>query len=210
MGKRSVCAHRSWAVVGWLFLCAGSVGCASTELTPDALHALGAEDPEAVTALVRWKRGIDSANDFLASDFSQTLPAGRFQLAGDGMRFVTEDAVYPIGVHVLPMSIPFGPDAQERSWGFVIGRKGDGDPLYANSMFRDDGCDWMHTIHVGGLVLHETAHVVFDVGTVGFWKGVAYYLEQIFLLRYRTHSAERLPFAVTDEYYAWVSETREF
>jgi hypothetical protein len=48
---------------------------------------------------------------------------------------------------------------------------------------------------VGSLfvILHETTHVVFRHGTVGFWNGVAYYLEAIFLFRANDHSAERRP-----------------
>jgi hypothetical protein len=97
--------------------------------------------------------------------------------------------------------------AQERSWGFVVGRRGEGDPLVANSLFRDAGDDWRHRVRVAALILHEATHVVYDVGTVGFWKGLAYYLEALFLFRYRNHSGERAPFATTEEFNRWAEET---
>jgi hypothetical protein len=53
---------------------------------------------------------------------------------------------------------------------------------------------------IAELTLHETTHVVYREGTVGFWKGVEYYLETIFLLRYSTHSAERHPNATSEEF----------
>ena len=37
-------------------------------------------------------------NEFLASDWRRTLPAGRFELAPDGMRFVTAQGTWPIAV----------------------------------------------------------------------------------------------------------------
>jgi hypothetical protein len=186
--------------------------CTSTTVPPDALAALAAEDERAARALAHWEQGVQFANAFLASDESVTLPSGRFELTGDGLRYVTETEAHPIEVRVRwsPAVSWFGIDGQERSWGFAVGRRGEGDALYANSLFRDDGHDWSHPVHVGGLMLHETAHVVFDVGALGFWKGTAYCLEMLLLFRYRDHSGERLPYAVTDEYHGWVQANVEF
>ena len=185
------------------------VACSSPPITPAALRELAPEDPRAEQALELWRQGIELANGFLASEHRTILAPGRIELDETGMRYVTADDVQPIEVRQTTwgsICLTFGFDAQERSWGFVVGGRGEGDALYANSLFLDAGDDWRHPALVASLVLHELTHTVEGVGTVGFWKGFAYYMEAIFLFRYRNHSDERLPYATTEEFLNWVRE----
>jgi len=193
----------------------GLAACSSVPITPAALRAHQAENPRSQRALVLWDEALVLANDFLASDERKTLPPGRFELGDDGMRFVTADRTLPIEVCVTAwggIGVAFGFDGQERSWGFVVGRIGrwDGDPLLDNSFFLDRGSDWRHPALVASLILHETTHVVYDLGTVSFWKGLAYYLEALFLFRYYNHSDERLPYATSEEFRRWLTATAVF
>jgi hypothetical protein len=188
-------------------------GCSGVPLTPAAIS--GAPVPEDVRrdVVATWREAVALANDFLASPFRATLPAGRFELADDaGMRFVTDAGSWPIAVYCTPwgdVCVAFGFAAQEREWGFVVGSMApERDRLVDNSLFVY-ASGWRKPARdVADLVLHETTHVVWREGTIGFWNGVAYYLETIFLFRYSNHSDERRANA-TDEEFAWFFGDRE-
>jgi hypothetical protein len=127
------------------------------------------------------------------------------------MRFVTAAGVWPITVRCTTWGdvvVWFGFAAQEREDGFVVGSMApERDRLVDNSLFVN-GSGWRKPASdVADLVLHETTHVVWREGTIGFWNGVAYYLETIFLFRYSNHSAERRANA-TDEEFDWFVNER--
>ncbi len=188
-----------------------AAACTSVPVTPAGLLAATPEEPGAQQALVLWAEAVDLANEFLASDSRTTLDPGHFELGGDGLRYLTAEDVHPIEVRVTTwggLCNDFGFEAQERSWGFVVGARGPGSPLTDNSLFRLPHPDapWRHPALIAELILHETTHVVYEVGTVSFWKGVGYYLEVIFLWRYDNHSDERLPFATSNEFLGWYTE----
>ena len=55
-------------------------------LNPGTIRASAASPEEQVSALERWRLSIDLANEFLASSFNRTLPAGaRLSLSPEGM-----------------------------------------------------------------------------------------------------------------------------
>jgi len=147
-------------------------------------------------------------NEFLASDWRRTLPAGRFELDDEsGMRFVTAAGTWPISVHCNwygDLCVATGFAAQEREYGFVVGEV---DPergrAIDNTLLCMSSGERMEPLDVAELILHETTHVVWREGTVGFWNGVAYYLEAIFLFRTNDHSAERRPHATGEEFLWW-------
>ncbi len=58
----------------------------------------------------------------------------------------------------------------------------------------------MGNAEIASLTLHELTHTYYRCGTVSFEKGVMYYLEAVFLFRYRNHSMERLPFQTSAEF----------
>src|SRR6185369_12433586 len=115
-------------------------GCGGVPLTPAAIS--GAPVPEDVRrdVVATWREAVALANDFLASPFRATLPAGRFELADDaGMRFVTNAGSWPIAVYCTTwgdVCVAFGFAAQEREWGFVVGSMApERDRLVDNSLF---------------------------------------------------------------------------
>jgi len=182
------------------------LGCASRPICPATLGAIADEEPAAMVALIRWNDAVDLANGFLASEHRETLPAGQFDHVHDGLVFRTGDLELPITVKATSWGTLcnwFGFTAQERSWGFVVGRRGGGHELVANSLFLDPEGRWYHPADIASLLLHETTHTLYGLGTVSCWAGTKYYLEAIFLLRYRNHSGERLPYATSDEFVRW-------
>jgi len=184
--------------------------CANVAITPAAILRLDdavvpAEERRA--RLATWREAVAIANGFLASEWRRTLPAGRFELDDElGMSFVTEHGTWPIEVRCTTwgdLCVATGFAAQERERGFVVGETGEErDRLVDNSLF-ESGTGWIRPASsIADLILHETTHTVWREGTVGFWNGVAYYLEAIFLLRAQHHSDERLPHG-TDHEFAW-------
>jgi len=190
----------------------GGAGCRSVELTPAAVERALVEAPAPARAAATWRKAVALANEFLASAQRRTLPEGRFELSeGAGMRFVTNAGAWPITVCCTTwgdVCVAFDFAAQEREWGFVVGSKEPGrDRLVDNSLFVGSGGMRLTASGVAHLILHETTHVVWREGTVGFWNGVSYYLESIFLFRYSNHSDERGPNA-TDEEFDWFLNER--
>jgi hypothetical protein len=57
-------------------------------------------------------------------------------------------------------------------------------------------------------ILHELTHSYYHLGTVDFFRGASYYAEAIFLLRYRNHSQERLPYLTSKEFSAFMADGR--
>jgi hypothetical protein len=187
-------------------------GCRSVELTPAAVERALVEAPAPARAAATWREAVALANEFLASAQRRTLPEGRFELSeGAGMRFLTSAGAWPITVCCTSwgdVCVAFGFAAQEREWGFVVGSKEpERDRLVDNSLFVGPGGFRLTAGDVARLILHETTHVVWREGTVGFWNGVSYYLESIFLFRYSNHSDERRPNA-TDEEFDWFVNER--
>lgn len=192
-------------------------GCASMEVTPRSLRAAAAPAAEREEALARWTEAVALANEFLASDFRRTLPAGGYELHDDGMIFRSADRAWPIAVRCTAwgdLCLLTGFAAQERSWGFVVGERSPGrDRALDNSLLRDGDGALASPFSMASLILHETTHVVLREGTVGFWKGLAYYLEAVFLFRYDDHSAEREPHATSGEFaffHVWRGTDEEY
>jgi hypothetical protein len=188
-------------------------GCGGVPLTPAAISGAPVAEDVRRDVVATWREAVALANEFLASPFRATLPAGRFELADDaGMRFVTDAGAWPITVRCTTWGdvvVWFGFAAQEREDGFVVGSMApERDRLVDNSLFVN-GSGWRKPASdVADLVLHETTHVVWREGTIGFWNGVAYYVETIFLFRYSNHSDERRANA-TDEEFAWFLGDRQ-
>lgn len=177
-------------------------GCRSIEISPRALSEQ--PDPQHTAALAQWSHAVELANEFLDSDYRRTLPPGHFELLPEGMRFNGSERSLPIEVHSTEWGkfvVQAGFAAQERENGFVVGsqppRK---DPLLDHSFFRFGDGRLLPASSIAELTLHETTHVIYREGTVGFWNGVEYYLEAIFLFRYSNHSAERHANATSEEF----------
>lgn len=192
-----------------------AAGCVDVTVTPRAIREIAAPDVPTAdrdAAIALWEEAVALANEFLASDWRRTLPDGRYLLDPDaGMRFVAGERAWPIVVRCTTwgdLCVACGFAAQERADGFVVGRCApDRDRRIDHSLFRFADGTPLAAIDVAGLILHETTHTVWREGTVGFWNGVAYYLEAIFLLRAEHHSDERRPHA-TDHEFGWFAAAR--
>jgi len=193
--------------------CAGAgllalAACATVEVTPAALRAAHASELARQDTEQIWRDAIALANEFLESPFRRTLPRGRFELDdGRGMSFLSPLGTWPIAVRCNrwgDLCLTFGFAAQEREYGFVVGeREPERDRVLDNSLFAQASDRRSPASAVAELILHETTHVVWREGTVGFWNGVAYYLEAIFLFRYSDHSGERKANATGEEFDAF-------
>ncbi len=185
-----------------------AAACRSLEIRPSDLERQPGAERDQV--LRDWKTAVVLANAFLVSPYRSTLPAGKFELGPQGMRFVTQHDSLPILVRVTDWGdwvVRTGFAAQERENGFVVGAQPPHkDRLVDHSFFRDGDGDWLSPRTIAELTLHETTHVVYREGTVGFWNGAAYYLEAIFLFRYSNHSAERHANATSEEFSVFYAE----
>ena len=188
-------------------------GCASVEVTPAAVErAARVPADERADLLRRWREALELANAFLDSPQRETLPAGRFELdRRRGMRFATAEASYPLRVRFTMWGdwvVAVGSVAQERSDGFVVGRSRSDprDVAVDNSMFYDHRGRPREPAMLARLILHETAHVVLGVGTVGTCSSLWYYAEVALAWRtHNEHSAERLPRQVDRELDAYLA-----
>ncbi len=155
-----------------------------------------------------WKEAVSISNEFLASEYRKTLPQGEISLDENGMVFVSDRVRLPIRIRCSSsgdLLIPFKMVAQERSDGFVVGSV----PPHRhreidNTFFKHISGSPQQNYQLAGLILHEISHVHFRLGTVSVPKTVLYYCEAIFLLRYRSHSMEILPFRTSREFNAFV------
>lgn len=196
---------KKYALLGFIIAFSG---CTSVLVSPKSISDLEGRSVEQAEALERWDAAIRICNYFLSSDFRKTLPKGEMLLDSGGMTFVTADTRLPVRIRCCvagDLLIPFRMIAQERSDGFVVGavspRK---DREIDNSFFKYPSGIWQQNQLIAGLILHEVTHSYFRTGTVSFAKTVRYYAESIFLLRYRSHTMEVLPFRTSSEFSAFV------
>jgi hypothetical protein len=185
-------------------------GCASVPVTPRSIAAVPDRAGDRDAALRNLRAAVAIANEFLASDFRKTLPAGELVLADDGLTFVTAERRLPVDIRCTSagdLLIPFKMAAQERADGFVVGSVTPHEHrAIDNSLFRRRSGAPVRDFEVAQLILHELTHEYFRLGTVSLPKTVAYYAEAVLLFRYRTHSMERLPFQTTAEFRAFVRD----
>jgi hypothetical protein len=183
-------------------------GCVSVSLTPARLAALPQRHDEATRDLDRWREAVALCNEFLASPARKTLPPGRINFSEAGMEFVTGEVHLPIRVRCTMWGdwlIPFKMAAQERSDGFVVGSVPPKESrLLDNSFFkyRDGGA--VSSAGMAVLILHELTHSYYHAGTVDFFHSVSYYVEAIFLLRYRNHSQELRAYQTSHEFVVFI------
>ncbi|HZP61110.1 MAG TPA: hypothetical protein VFB27_12370 [Opitutaceae bacterium] len=185
-----------------------SAGCASVPITQKNLAALPARTDERDADLKRWTEAVWLCNAFLSSPERATLPPGRIDFSEQGMEFVSDSGRLPIRVRCTTwgdLLIPCHMAAQERSDGFVVGLVPPRDSrLLDNSFFKYNSGQPAPNVVIARLILHELTHSYFHVGTVDFYHGFTYYLEAVFLLHYRSHSQERLPFQTSREFNAFI------
>ena len=182
-------------------------GCA-TVITPAAVREADWPEEARSEILRRWQAAVDTANEFLASDANRSLPQG-LRLTLDeqsGMRF--QDAAHrdrPLRVANTwwgDLCVSMGFAAQERSWGFVVGDRGEGPQVVAHSFFYTTF--GMKSIpYMAELILHEMAHVVHHTGTVDPFQAFGYYLLAIAHGGSPSHPAERAPYATSSEFLNW-------
>jgi hypothetical protein len=190
--------------------------CRSLEITPEALRMQGGRPAERAAALARWQAAIELSNEFLESDYRRTLPPGRFELAEDGMRFISVDGPrWSIDVCSSTwgdLVVSCGFRAQEGQDGFCVGSIDQGqiasaDALLDNSFFRRGDGEWHDSASLAEVVLHETTHVVHRAGTIGPWNTLGYYLVAIATFSAANHPAENRPRATSEEF-AWFCAAR--
>lgn len=162
-------------------------------------------------ALERWHEAVDIANEFLRSPWCRTLPRGCFELGEDGMTYRNEAGrSWPIEVCSTSwgdLVVTWGFVAQEGQRGFSVGnsrrfRDALPDPEIDNTFFRHPNGFWLDSEAIAELTLHETTHVVFRKGTVGFWNTLVYYVVAVTTFRGVDHPAEDRPHATSEEF-AW-------
>jgi len=181
------------------------LGACSTLVTPQSIAASGAPPETRLRAVALFEEAVELANTFLASEQRRSLPAGRYEASEDGsLVFITDARRWPIRIYHSfggDLVVSNGFRAQERDDGFVIGVRPPAEHVETdNSMFRLTSGEWHDAKSIASLILHETAHTVHGEGTVGYWNSLRYYAEAIFLLRSLSHSAERIPQAVSMEF----------
>jgi len=185
------------------------VACA-TMVTPRAIVESDWPEDERRELIGRWSAAVTLANAFLASEANASLPRSlSYSLdRGTGMTLhCTCGAFRP--VHVAnswwgDLCVWSGFAAQERSWGFVVGDRGDGPQAVGHSMFYYSWGPMKASEDIAELILHETAHMVHGVGTVGFLAGIGYYWNTMFHGGGREHPAELLPYSTSDEFLQWL------
>jgi hypothetical protein len=199
-----------------------AAGCRSLAITPDALRAPVAPGEAAgrpddrLKALDRWQAAIGLINEFLASPWRATLPAGRFELTDGGMTYTTTDGrELPVAVASTwwgDLVVASGFRAQEGEDGFCVGEidrpEGEtGDPLIDHTFFRFSDGGWHDIESLAEVTLHETTHDFYRVGTVGPWNTFGYYAVAVFTLSASTHPAEDRPRATSEEF-RWFCQAR--
>ena len=200
--------HRTLAVGAVLGFIIALSGCASVQVTPKSIGNIEGRAVEQADALKRWGEAVLICNEFLASKYRKTLPKGEMVLEASGMTFISANACLPVHIRcgvAGDLLIPFNMIAQERSDGFVVGALPPREHRELdNSFFKHRSGSWQQNYQMAGLILHEVTHSHFKMGTVSFPKTVRYYAESIFLLRYRSHSMEVLPFHTSSEFSAFL------
>lgn len=183
-------------------------GCASVSVSPRSINQITARPDERAAMLKTWNEAVWICNEFLGSEHRKTLPAGKIVLEDEEMAFLTDGVRIPIRIRCSAagdLLIPFKMIAQERADGFVVGalpprqhRELD------NTFFKHLSGRPKENYLVADMILHELTHMYFKLGTVSLSKTVGYYLEAVFLFRYRSHSMEIIPYRTTAEFDAFV------
>lgn len=191
-------------VLPWGALAAVLAVSCTTVVTPASIREAEAAPERRAATLAAWTEAVELANEFLASPFRRTLPPSSVEFGADGMALRLPQGRLPLEVHSNwygDLVNGFGFVAQERDYGMVVGlREGGRDRSIENSLFAGEDGRPAPSHAIAEIVLHEATHVVFREGTVGFWNGLAFYLEAVFLLRAVEHSAERRPYATSHEF----------
>ena len=188
-------------------------GCVSTPVTPTRLSNSHNEPAFAQTELATWSQAVDLCNLFLKSDQRHTLPAGSITLDQQGMVYSYQGGAIRMTVKCTSFGdilVYCKMAAQERSWGFVVGRtKPRVNRLTDNSLFRYPNGAFTSNIEVAGTILHELTHIYTKSCLSNPWEVIKYYTEACFLFRYRTHSMEKLPYRTSAEFYTYIETTRK-
>ncbi len=188
-------------------------GCFAVPVTPGRLEAEAVNRPLAKAELATWSQAIALCNEFLKSDPRQTLPPGAIAFERDSMVFNHEGGSIALAVKCTTFGdilVLSHMAAQERPWGFVVGStKPHGGRLTDNSLFRYRNGAFVSDIGVADVILHELTHIYCKSSLDNPWEVIRYYAEACFLLRYRNHSMERLPFRTTAEFYAYIAAIRK-
>lgn len=184
-------------------------GCVSAPVTPAGITAISGRSEERAADLKKWNDAVLLCNEFLASPARKTLPGGRVDFGGEGMVFVSGGVRLPIRIRCTTFGdllIPFKMSAQERSDGFVVGLIPPKESrILDNSFFKYDNGRPASSANMASVILHELTHSYYRLGTVGFFQTISYYAEAIFLLRYRKHSQELLPYQTSDEFRVFIA-----
>ena len=179
----------------------------ATVVTPAAVAEADWPEAERAELLDRWQGAVDLANAFLADEANLSLPPARLDLDHEaGMTLQLEEGARPVRVENTwwgDVCVSMGFAAQERSWGFVVGDRGEGPQAVAHSLFYTPWETMKSEEMMAELILHEVSHMVHEEGTVGFCAGVSYYWHAMCHGGGREHPAERLPYATSDEFLAW-------
>ena len=190
-----------------------ATGCANVRVTPAELKASSARPEERDDDLKRWREAVWLCNAFLNSTNRQTLPKGEIRLQDDGMVFVTTNKEQPVNIRCTTwgdMLVWFDFTAQERSDGFVVGCvQPKHERLFDNSFLKQENGQPAPNFAMAELALHEITHTYYRCGTVSFGNGFMYYLEAIFLFRYKNHSMEKLPFQTLHEFEQFIVSSLE-
>jgi len=156
----------------------------------------------------RWESAVERANAFLASESNTLMPRGSYELLGSGLVYRTDQQDWEVTVRNTwfgDFVVFCGFTAQERSWGFVVGEVGDGTDMVANSLFVNYFGNPRSVDGMAELILHETAHQVFKVGTLDFPSTLHYYWFSLFR-DHASHPDEAEPNAVSDEFSAFAAQ----
>ncbi len=190
----------------WFPVVLGALGACGTLISPQQLEQAELPAVQKEELGQRWDRAVELANGFLDSAANRALQDCHYQLQPQGMVLTTPQGPVPVQIRCTPwgsLVVWSGFEAQERSWGFVVGARGDGPAVAANSFFlRSDGQArpaWM----MAELILHETTHQLHHVGTVSWLRGAVYYIQALSYGGGREHPQEALPYQVSADFMNW-------
>ena len=188
-------------------------GCVAVPVTPAGLQGSRADPALAQSELATWSQAVYLCNEFLKSDQRHTLPAGSIAMDERGMVYSYPGGTIKMAIKCTTFGdlvVRFKFVAQERSWGFVVGRTKPGvNRVTDNSLFRRPNGDFVPNIEVAGLILHELTHIYSGSGLSNPWDVFRYYAEACLLFRYRNHSMEKLPFKTSAEFYSYIEAIRK-
>ena len=194
--------------VGLLLAALGGVSC-STLVSPEAiLESPNLTEEVKADVLGRWELAVERANAFLLSEHNTLMPRGSFELLGPGLVFRTDQQDWEVTIRNTwfgDVVVASGFIAQERSWGFVVGEVGSGEDLVANTLFRTSLDAPRSADGMAELILHETAHQVFEVGTLDFSRTIRYYWFSLFQ-DHSGHPDEEKPNAVSAEFSVFAAQ----